>query len=65
MSWAFVDFLLATTPENRALFDSIWKELEGKVGPMAATHTIFDPVDLKALDKAFWKHVRMQMKLHR
>ncbi len=61
MSWAFVDYLLTTTPENRELFDSLWNTLVGRIGPNEATHQVFDSVDLKALNRSFWKHVKRQL----
>ncbi|MCP5023203.1 MAG: hypothetical protein GY930_15715 [bacterium] len=61
MSWAFVDYLLTTTPKNRALFDSLWKTLSGTIGPNEASHQVFDAVDMKALNHSFWKHVKRQL----
>ncbi|MCA9000405.1 MAG: hypothetical protein KDB61_00680, partial [Planctomycetes bacterium] len=65
MAWAFVHFLLTTSPGNRAHFDAIWGRLKGRIGPMAATREVFQSVDMAALDKAFWEHVIALIQQHR
>lgn len=56
-SWAFVDFLLTTDGSTRALFQRLWRTLEGHVDVGTAVDRVFGGVDLEQLDADFQAHV--------
>ncbi len=57
MSHAFVDFLLNTTPENRALFEATWKGLRRQAGATEVTREAFAQLNLEAVNQEFWTFV--------
>jgi hypothetical protein len=61
MSWAFVDYLLNSGPQRRAIFDRLWSELLEPVDPATACDRAFEGVDLTALEQGFWAHVEAHL----
>lgn len=61
MSWAFVDFLRNSTPRNAAIFDALWSSLKEQGDPETASRAVFEGVDMKKLDRAFWASVKEKL----
>ena len=57
-AWSFVNFLLHSTDENRAIFDGLIDLLCDGLPVQEALHTVFDDLDLKELQRAYRAHVR-------
>ena len=58
MSWAFVDHLLHSTPENRVLFEQLWAALAKSIDADDALRAVLEGVDLKSLDNEFWSALK-------
>ncbi|MFT7484590.1 MAG: tetratricopeptide (TPR) repeat protein [Candidatus Paceibacteria bacterium] len=61
-SWALVHYLLHSTRTNRALFDELWKILEGEIDANSAVHQVFEKVNLERLDQDFWDDLERRLK---
>jgi hypothetical protein len=56
-AWAFVHYLMNTTPANRKLVDALLDSLAGGADPRTAVDRAFDPVDFDALDRELARYI--------